>query len=106
VVNASINRWGELRRNDRISSQLAKSKAALVQEIAEDLLQTGGGSVDAVKILIGLSSASQGTFGWLLPAVQVQVLLGGPDTEPGTLTRTPYIREFALVEVREDALVR
>jgi hypothetical protein len=106
VVNASINHWVELRRNDKIAGRLAKGKSALVQEIAEDLFQSGGGSIDAVKILIGLSSASQGTFGWLLPAVQVQVLLGGRDAQPGTLTSTPYIREYSLVELEENALVR
>lgn len=107
VISATISRWQELRRGNHIDPKNAKSRDALVQEIARDLLANGGGHIETLKILIGLSTESRGSFGLLLPAVQVHVSPAGPgDTQPPGPTTGAYVREYALVDFKEATLER
>jgi len=101
VTQAVISNWQELRRSDQVDPRNAKTRDQLVQEIARNLLAEGGGNVASLKILIGMSSEFRGTYGLLLPAVQVYVSPGGRDTEPPGATTAGYVREFALVDAAD-----
>ena len=74
VMGVMIENWRELRLDPTMSPANAKPKSQLVREIAEDLVGTAGGG--AVR-LAGLSAHivyhadMRGTFGFLVPAVQI-----------------------------------
>lgn len=107
VVNAVVSNWLELRRDAaHIDPKNAKSRDELVQEIARDLANDGGGAVGIIAILIGLSAENRGDYGYLLPAVQVFVNPGGRDTEPPGPTTGGIVREYSLVGFKEGAADR
>jgi hypothetical protein len=72
VVGAGVRNWQLLRKDPKITADRAKTMDQLVDEITDDLFNEGGtGAVGELKFAIVLSSEWRGTFGLLLPAVQV-----------------------------------
>jgi hypothetical protein len=70
---AVISDWIELRRNDKLDPGMAKSRDELIDEMAEQIANEDSGPLGIIAILIGLSVDSRGSYGLLLPAVQVQI---------------------------------
>ena len=66
---AMVADWQELRPNPNLTK--AKTRSQLVQEVAERLRTASETTPSLIKILIGLSSESKGTFSTMLPAIQV-----------------------------------
>lgn len=73
VVGAMVENWRELRMNPELNPADAKTRAALVNEIAEDLLNDGGGRIARMSAHIVYDVDWRGTFGFLVPAVQLNV---------------------------------
>jgi hypothetical protein len=112
IRQATVLRWSELRPNPRTDAKLAKTRSALVEEMAEDLLHVNRAPIASLKAMIVItearvSSASQGTFGYLLPAVRLSVspvpsaLL--EDDQAKQYSTAGYLREYPLVGTLEDA---
>jgi hypothetical protein len=107
VVGAAVGNWIDLRKDPNLTADRAKSVDKLLQEIADDLFNEGGGPVAEMRFQFVISSEWRGTFGFLLPAVQVAVLpvkRNLTEDEQNKLagqTTTPFIREYALVERAE-----
>lgn len=73
VVGAMVEDWRELRPDPALNPADAKSRQQLVQEIAEDLFNDGGGRIARLSAHIVYGVDWRGTYGLLLPAVQLHV---------------------------------
>ncbi|MDO8705802.1 MAG: hypothetical protein Q7J84_12740 [Sulfuricaulis sp.] len=71
VVGAAIAGWQELRKDPRITARNAKSVNALIDEIAEDLFNNGVRQFERMNFEIQVDADWRGTYGLLVPAVQV-----------------------------------
>ncbi|MCW5624129.1 MAG: hypothetical protein KIT73_05350 [Burkholderiales bacterium] len=108
VMGAAVMDWQELRFDPNLDPRLAKSRSELIAEIAEDLFNENDGRVVALSTMLVLSSDWRGSYGLLLPAVQVFVapVRGDLSNEQvralaGQAT-AGFVREYALVK-RTDA---
>jgi hypothetical protein len=110
VVAGLVSDWQELRKPDTaVTEDKAKSGDDLAREIAQDLFNDGIRRIGSMRFNIVLSSEWRGTFGVMLPAVQVGLSPVPPD-DPGkppseeqqnalALTSTGAIlKEYSLVE--------
>lgn len=104
VVGAAVSGWQELRRDPRMSPNNAKSVNALIDEIAEDLFNNGVRQFELMNFQIQVGADWRGSYGLLLPAVQVALT-----TTPNDLTEDQQaqlalkstanlIRDYSLVE--------
>lgn len=73
IVGARVMEWQELRKDPKMTADLAKSTDELIEEIAEDLFGNGVRNFDRLNFGLHIASDWRGTFGLLLPAVQVSV---------------------------------
>ncbi len=73
VAGAIVDGWQELRVDPKMSADQAKSGDDLIDEIAEDLFNDGIRSVNRLNFHVAIASDWRGSFGLLLPAVQVDV---------------------------------
>lgn len=74
VVGAMVDGWQELRKDPRMTANSAKPVDELINEIAEDLFNDGVREFDRINFEIQVGADWRGTFGVLLPAVQVAVV--------------------------------
>jgi hypothetical protein len=73
-----VSNWREVRVNPALAPSQAKSRQALVDEITEDLVRHGGGTYGKMSARIAYTLDWRGTFGYLVPAVQIH-LSSAPD---------------------------
>jgi hypothetical protein len=73
IVGGIVENWQELRVDPTLNPANAKTRSQLINEIAQDLLADGGARIANVSAHIVYSSDWRGTFGYLVPAVQVYV---------------------------------
>src|SRR5207302_10796124 len=85
VIGATVENWQELHMDPNLDPENAKTKSELMREIAQDLVgEAGGGAVR----LAGLSAHVvyhtdfRGTFGLLVPAVQIYASPVNGDLSP------------------------
>lgn len=103
VIGAAVQDWQDVRRDPRMSGNSAKTSADLIQEIADDIYEEGGGPIASMKFRIVLGSDWRGSHGLLLPAVQVFVApVANDPTEDqqqqmARSTTAGMVREYALV---------
>ena len=102
IVAFDIFNWQDLRPNDK--SLRAKSRAELVDEIARELVSLGENPPAVLKILIGLSAESKGTYGLLLPAVQVYSLPSTMPKDPDEKTQEAFAGQATTGSVFEVSL--
>jgi hypothetical protein len=115
VVAAILENWQELRIDPSLEPRLAKTRQDLAAEIAHDLQGDGGGRIAHVSAHIVYSSDWRGTFGLLLPAVQVYVAPATGELSPGQFEQiigenigtAGIVREYPLIgrPLRPDATV-
>ena len=105
IIGVMVENWQELRPDPSLSGRNAKSKQQLTQEIAQDLLGDGGGHIAHLSAHIVYSSDWRGTFGYLVPAVQVYVAPAIGDLtadhfgqiENGNIGTAGIVRQYSLV---------
>jgi len=107
VQAALVSDWQELRVPPDAQSfaSNAKSRGQLVEEMTDDLFTEAPESIAIIAVLIGLSSDWRGTFGYLVPAVQVFVAPLSGDLTPDELQKqleskgpstAGFVRQYAL----------
>jgi hypothetical protein len=109
VVGAMVDNWQELRVDPSMTSRLAKTRQVLIKEISEDLFRDGGGRIAQMSAHIVYGSDWRGSFGYLVPAVQVLVTPIKGDLTDAELAAlfeqkvgtAGFIKEYSLV-VRPD----
>jgi len=107
VVGAQVADWQELRRDPNMTADQAKSVDALIEEIAEDLFNNGVRHVERIDFGLMIDSDWRGTYGLLLPAVQVFVAAVPSDaTEEeqakfAGLSTAGVVKRYSLVESLE-----
>lgn len=110
VQGIGVSNWMELRRNDKPGK--AKTADELADEIARILVSQSESDLNSecCTYLIGVSAEPHGTFGVLLPTVQVSVSPLARDPDEDTQTKSPLqtntagtIFEVALVKDVEQA---
>jgi hypothetical protein len=114
VVGAILENWQELRMDDTLRAVDAKTRQELVTEISQDLAGEGG-RIAHVSAHIVYSSDWRGTFGLLLPAIQVYVAPATGALSPAQFNQiieekigtAGLVREYALIgrPLRPDATV-
>ena len=110
VVGAAVADWHALRRDPNISARNAKTTEDLIEEIADDIFEEGGGPIASMRFQIVVASDWRGSHGLLLPAVQVYVAPVARDpTEDQQRqmaggTTAGMVREYALVRRSEAEL--
>ena len=105
VVAAILENWQELRIDPSLDPRLCQDSTGLAAEIAQDLQGDGGGRIAHVSAHIVYSSDWRGTFGLLLPAVQVYVAPATGELSPGQFEQiigenigtAGIVREYALI---------
>ena len=102
IVAFDIFNWQDLRPNNK--SLRAKSRVELVDEIARELASLGETPPAVLKILIGLSAESKGSFGLLLPAVQVYSLPSSMPNDPDEKTQEAFAGQATTGSVFEVSL--
>jgi hypothetical protein len=114
VIGAMIENWQELRVDPAMNPQNAKTKTQLVNEIAQDLIgEVGGGAarIAHVSAHIVYHSDFRGTFGLLVPAVQVYAtpvsgelsLAQFDQIVAGHIGTAGIVREYSLVATPQSA---
>ncbi len=73
VVGATVADWQELRKDPKMTADQAKSADALINEIAEDLYNHGIDQFEKLSFEVRVGADWRGSYGLLLPAVQVAV---------------------------------
>jgi len=73
VTGALIQDWQELRVNTALDPKRAKTRADLVNEIANGLMQEGGGTLGRISAHLVYGSDWRGSYGYLVPAVRILV---------------------------------
>lgn len=105
IQQAAIRGWQELRANPAVDPRNAKTRTALIEEIADDLLGENGVPIASMRFTILLSSTPAGSFGLLLPAVQMTASPVPADlSEAGqgsAVSTAGFVREYALVDLPE-----
>ena len=71
VVGATVAGWQELRKDPKMTAEDAKSVKTLTEEIAEDLFNNGVRQFERMHFAIQVSADWRGTYGLLVPALQV-----------------------------------
>jgi hypothetical protein len=108
VMGATVSNWQALRRDPNLSARNAKTVDELVEEIADDIHDEGGGPIASMQMQIVLASDWRGSHGLLLPAVQVFVSPVPRDASEDQQRQMAFgttagmVREYALVK-RMDA---
>jgi hypothetical protein len=111
VVGAAVADWQGLRRDPNLSARNAKSVDELVDEIADDIYDEGGGPIASMRFQIVLASDWRGSHGLLLPAVHVFVSPVARDAnedqqrQMAGRTTAGMLREYALVKRTEAELI-
>ena len=104
VVGATITGWQELRKDPAMSANNAKSASALIDEIAEDLFNNGVRQFDRMNFQIQVGADWRGTYGILLPMVQVALATAPNDLNEDQQALLAFkstaglIKEYSLVE--------
>jgi len=104
VVGAAVSGWQELRRDPRMTANNAKSVNALIDEIAEDLFNNGVRQFELLNFQIQVGADWRGSYGLLLPAVQVALTTFPNDLTEDQQAQLAFkstanlIREYSLVE--------
>jgi len=104
IIGFDIFNWQDLRPNDNKSLR-AKTRAEMVDEIARELLSLGDNPPAVLKILIGLSAESKGTYGLLLPAVQVYSLPSAMPKDPDEKTQEAFANQATTGHMFEVSMV-
>lgn len=112
VSMAKIQNWVELRINEKLDPRMAKSRQQLIDEIGEELLKEGGGTIRSLTAHIAYDVDWRGSFGYLVPAVRISVApLTGDATANGlqemvkaNAPTAGFVKSFPLVEISEDAV--
>lgn len=73
VVGASVAGWRELRRDPQLSARNAKSLDTLIDEISEDLFNSGVRDFDSLNFQLQVGADWRGAFGLLVPTIEVSV---------------------------------
>jgi hypothetical protein len=111
VVGAQISNWQELRKDPNMTTRDAKTASALIDEVAEDLFNNGVRQFDRMIFQIQVDADWRGTYGLLLPAVQVSLVMAPNDlnedqqAQLALRSTAGMIREYSLVE-RADVSTR
>jgi hypothetical protein len=105
VIDAQIQDWQDLRVNPNLDPKSAKSRKALMEEMTDDLMNEGGGTIGRISAQLVYGSDWRGTYGYLVPAVRIMVApVAGPKTaeeltalyKSGTPT-AGFIHDYPLV---------
>lgn len=105
VVGAAVSGWQELRRDPRMTPNNAKTASALIDEIAEDLFNNGVRQFELINIQVQVGADWRGSYGLLLPAVQVALTTFPNDLTEDQQAQLAFkstanlIREYSLVEM-------
>lgn len=107
VIGAAVSSWQDVRRDPNLSARNAKNPAELMEEIADDIFEEGGGPIAELRFQLVLSSDWRGSHGFLLPAVQVfvaPVARNANEDQQQQMrlgTTAGMVREYALVRRAE-----
>jgi hypothetical protein len=109
ITAAQIQGWQELRVNKAINPKLAKTRQDLINEIANDLMDEGGGTLGHISAHLVYGSDWRGKFGYLVPAVRILVAPVAGEQSPEQLrahfdAMTPtagFIQDYPLVPPAE-----
>jgi hypothetical protein len=105
IVGALVENWQELRVDPTLNPANAKTRSQLMSEIAQDLQADGGARIANVSAHIVYSSDWRGSFGYLVPAVQVYVAPATGELnvdqlgliEKQNIGTAGIVREYALI---------
>jgi hypothetical protein len=104
VVGAAVSDWHALQRDPNMSTRNTKAVDELIDEIADDIHDEGGGPIASMRFQIVLGSDFRGAHGLLLPAVKVFVSPVARDPtedqqrQMAGRTTAGMVREYALVK--------
>jgi hypothetical protein len=105
VRTAKVSDWAELARNPRLDPKNAKSRSALTEEIAEELLRELHAPIDSMKFRIHIGGVPDGTRMLLLPALEMSIaqVPNDPteDQQQETWTTAGQVFDYALVRGSE-----
>jgi hypothetical protein len=89
IQGALVSDWQELRRppDADLFAKNAKTRQQLIDEISDDLFTEAPESIAIIAVLVGLASDWRGTFGYLVPAIQVFVAPLSGDLTPDELQK-------------------
>jgi len=112
VVGAMIEDWRDLRVDTTLDPRNAKTRSALLAEIAEDLGHNGSTRIAQISAHIAYSMDWRGSFGYLVPAVRLYVTPVSGDLNidqtnlllDKNIGSAGFVREYQLID-RPDANV-
>lgn len=100
-----IRNWQELRPHPDLDSGDAKTRDELINEIADDLMNTNNTPIASLRTQLLIASVPAGTHAFMIPAVHVYVSSVPRDPseeEQNTFWSTAgFVREYALVRLSE-----
>lgn len=104
VVGATVEGWQELRKDPRVTAKNAKSVEMLTEEIAEDLFNNGVRQFERMHFAIQVSADWRGTYGLLVPVVQVTITMVPNDLNEDQQAKLAFkstaglIKEYSLLD--------
>lgn len=104
VVGATVEGWQELRKDPKMSIENAKPTDVLMNEIAEDLFNGGVRQLEKISFQIHVGADWRGSYGLLLPAVQVAITTVPNDLNEDQQAQLAFrstaglVRDYSLVE--------
>ena len=107
ILHAKVDDWSDLLPNPRLDPKNAKSRRALMDEIADDLVQELQAPIAGMKFRIHIGGIPDGTSKLLLPAVQMSIAQVANDPseqeQAGAWTTAGLLLDYSLISGTEAA---